>query len=408
MNTFSEMRSFQKPERYFLWPHALPAIFISMFIFVVLCLFPHPAAAQADKLEYRLGPEDILEIYVDRHADLSRVVVVGPDGKISLPLIGDVMASGLTRTELQNGIAKKFEDFIKEPMVTVLIQSFNSFKVYVLGQVNRPGLYSLKGKPYLMEAISLASGLTDFANAEEVILKRGRERFKIDLAKYLSSGEAGMDMTLHAGDTIFVPRLEHEKKVFVIGEVNLPGAHDLKRPVSLLEALALAGSHKNTARLDDVVIERKAPGKKIVYHVNLAKVFSGADLTQNITIHPGDTIFVPKGSANKIMVLGQVTTPGVYEFTSGMTCLEGVSMAGSYTKRAVLKKAAVIRGAGSDRRVIAVDLQSVIHEGRLSRNVELMAGDVVYLPETVEPDWSRNILPMLESIQIGRDLVKNW
>lgn len=400
MNTASRMRKFLIREHFLL---------VAFVFAVVLLVFQNfPASAEAGKVEYRLGPEDILEIYVDRHADLSRVVVVGPDGKISLPLIGDVTASGLTRTDLQNAIAKKFEDFIKEPMVTVLIQSFNSFKVYVLGQVNRPGLYSLKGKPYLMEAISLANGLTDFANAEEVVLRRGHERFEVDLVKYLTTGESGVDMTLHAGDTIFVPRLEHEKKVFIIGEVNLPGAHDLKRPVSLLEAMALAGSHKNTARLDDVVIERKAPGKKIVYHVNLSKVFSGIDLSQNITIQPGDTIFVPKGSANKIMVLGQVSTPGVYEFTNGMTCLEGVSVAGSYTKRAVLKKAAVIRGGGSDRRVIAVDLQSVIHEGRLSRNVELMAGDVVYIPETIEPDWSRSILPMLESIQISRDLVKNW
>lgn len=395
-----------------------------MFGFIALCLiitgllftaeitaFSLLSDVQAEekKLEYRLGPEDILEIYVDRHNDLSRVVVVGPDGKISLPLIGDVMAQSLTRTELQKQIATKFKDFITDPMVTVLIQSFNSFKVYVLGQVNRPGLYSLKGKPFLMEAISMANGFTDFANTEDITIRKNGEIKKVDVNAYLQNKEAlGRDFMLQAGDTVFVSKLEHEKKVFVLGEVNMPGAYELKRKISLLEALALAGSYKSTSNLDDIVIERRTKVKKIIYHVNLGRVLDEGDLAQNIDIFPGDSIYVPRGSMRKIMVLGEVASPGVYEFNRGMTVLEGVSTAGSYTTRAVLRKAAVIRGSGPSREIIKVDLDKIIHEGRLSENVELAAGDVIYVPETLEPDWAKNILPMLESLQIGRDLVKNW
>ncbi|PKK92257.1 MAG: hypothetical protein CVV64_02255 [Candidatus Wallbacteria bacterium HGW-Wallbacteria-1] len=365
-------------------------------------------AAESVRPEYKLGPEDILEIYVDRHTDLSRVVVVGPDGKISLPLIGDVKAQGLTRTELQQEIAGRFKSYITEPMVTVLIQSFNSFKVYVLGQVNRPGLYSLKGKPYLMEAISLASGLTDDANSEEVVIKRDTERIVVNLSSFLKGDGDNRDILLQTGDTVFVPKLELEKKVFVLGEVGLPGAYDLKQTVSLIEALSLAGSYKPTANLTDVTVERRGDGKKVLYHVNLDRLINSGDMSQNMTIVPGDTIFVPRGNSSKIMVLGQVLTPGVYEHHKGMTILEGVTLAGSHTTRAVLEKAAIIRGHGDSRQVMQVNLSRVIHEGRLSENLDLLAGDVVYIPETLEPDWAKNILPMLESIQIGRDLVKNW
>lgn len=388
----------------------LPALWLLCLIllFTALLIDLPSFAAESARPEYKLGPEDILEIYVDRHTDLSRVVVVGPDGKISLPLIGDVKAQGLTRTALQQEIAGRFKSYITDPMVTVLIQSFNSFKVYVLGQVNRPGLYSLKGKPYLMEAISLGNGLTDDANTEQVVIKRQGERIVVDLSAFLRGEKDNRDILLQAGDTVYIPKLELEKKIFVLGEVGLPGAYDLKQSVSLIEALSLAGSYKTTANLTDVTVERKGEGKKTLFHVNLDKLINAGDMSQNLTVEPGDTIFVPRGNSSKIMVLGQVLTPGVYEHHKGMTILEGVTMAGSYTTRAVLAKAAIIRGIGESRKVIQVNLNRVIQEGRISENAKLLAGDVVYIPETLEPDWAKNILPMLESIQIGRDLVKNW
>jgi protein involved in polysaccharide export with SLBB domain len=260
-----------------------------------------------------------------------------------------------------------------------------------------------------MEAISMANGFTDFAQTESITIRRDNEIKSVNVQSFLENREkAGHDFMLQAGDTIYVNKLEHEKKVFVLGEVNMPGAYELTRTITLLEALALAGSYKSTSNLDDVVVERRSSTKKLVYHVNLSRVLDEGDLAQNINILPGDSIYVPRGSMRKIMVLGEVTSPGVYEFNRGMTVLEGISTAGSYTGRAVLKKAAVIRGAGPQREIIKINLEQIIHEGRLSENIQLAAGDVIYIPETLEPDWAKNILPMLESIQIGRDLVKNW
>jgi polysaccharide export outer membrane protein len=161
--------------------------------------------------DYTIGPEDVLEITVWRNADLSKVVAVRPDGRISLPLIGDVTAVGKTAAQLADTIAGKLKEFKENPQVSIVVQQVNSYSIYVLGEVTRPGKYPLKSKTTLLQAITLASGFSPAAARNKIVVFRfgqnGEKDVKIK-ASYddiiLRDGSA-QNVHLKPGDTIVVP-----------------------------------------------------------------------------------------------------------------------------------------------------------------------------------------------------------
>jgi len=122
--------------------------------------------------EFRLGPEDVIEVSVYGEKDLSIAVPVRPDGKVSIPLIGEIPASGKTATELQKEIAQKYARFISEPAVTVVVKEINSPKVSVLGEVKTPGMYKIKDRATVLDAIAMAGGLTEYAKRDKVTIIR--------------------------------------------------------------------------------------------------------------------------------------------------------------------------------------------------------------------------------------------
>jgi polysaccharide export outer membrane protein len=122
--------------------------------------------------EFRLGPEDVIEVSVYGEKDLSIAVPVRPDGKVSIPLIGEIPASGKTATELQKEIAQKYARFISEPAVTVVVKEVNSPKVSVLGEVKTPGMYKIKDRATVLDAIAMAGGLTEYAKRDKVTVIR--------------------------------------------------------------------------------------------------------------------------------------------------------------------------------------------------------------------------------------------
>jgi polysaccharide export outer membrane protein len=169
---------------------------------------PDAPSAQVPK-NYVIGLGDVLEVFVWRNDQLSRELIVRPDGKISLPLIQDIQAEGLTALQLRDEITRMFEKHINNPRVTVLVRQINSYKVSVLGRVMRPGVYPITGSTTLLEAISMAGGFTEWANKEEiaVITHHGGEKDKITVSyKKIASGkDPGQNITLKRGDTIIVP-----------------------------------------------------------------------------------------------------------------------------------------------------------------------------------------------------------
>jgi polysaccharide biosynthesis/export protein len=156
---------------------------------------------------YVIGPEDVLQIEVWREKNLSGAVTVRMDGKISLPLIYDVQAAGLTPQELQENLAKKLKEFVENPDVSVTVTEANSFKVYVSGQVKTPGVFKLRTETNLLQIISMAGGFTDWANPKKILIIRkanGGEKRIIANHKKMTDGKEPI-MVLKPGDTVIVP-----------------------------------------------------------------------------------------------------------------------------------------------------------------------------------------------------------
>ena len=171
-------------------------------------------AAKPVSKEFLLGPEDVLEVTVWRNQDLSRTVVVRPDGKISLPLIGDVQASGLNSSQVAAKIAQRLTEFKENPNVSVSLKEVNSYFVFVLGEVLKPGKYPLKSYATVLQGVSMAGGFTPFASKNRMQVIRtqtseaGREsqlRIPVPYNELVSGNGEIENFILKSGDTIVVP-----------------------------------------------------------------------------------------------------------------------------------------------------------------------------------------------------------
>ena len=159
--------------------------------------------------DYQIGPEDVLDIAVWNNTSLSRTTPVRPDGKISLPLLNDIQAAGLTPMELRDVIMKKLADYMPNPEVSVIVREVNHFKVSVLGEVKKPGRYDFKGQATVLDAIALAGGFNDFAARSKIMVIRnngtGTKRIPVNYNKIVSAGAEQDNFVLQPGDVVLVP-----------------------------------------------------------------------------------------------------------------------------------------------------------------------------------------------------------
>jgi polysaccharide export outer membrane protein len=156
-----------------------------------------------------IGSEDVLYIHVWREDALSRTVPVRTDGNISLPLIRDIKAAGLTPLQLEEAIAEKLKGFYENPTVSVTVMETNSFKVYVSGEVRTPGVYKLRSETTILQIIPMAGGFTEWAKQRKILVIRkenGKEkRFTVDYKKVMKGDDPSSNVILKPGDTIIVP-----------------------------------------------------------------------------------------------------------------------------------------------------------------------------------------------------------
>lgn len=161
--------------------------------------------------DYIIGPEDVLDITVWKNADLSKTVQVRPDGRISLPLIGDVPAVSRTSSQLTEEIASRLKAYMENPTVSIVVKEVNSYSIYVLGEVAKPGKYPLKSKTTLLQAITLASGFTPVASRNKIVVFRfGKDgepltKIKASYDDIVLRDGTNQNIELKPGDTIVVP-----------------------------------------------------------------------------------------------------------------------------------------------------------------------------------------------------------
>jgi polysaccharide biosynthesis/export protein len=167
------------------------------------------AEIAADSDRYVIGAEDVLYIHVWREETVTKTVSVRMDGKISIPLVDEIQAAGLTPLQLKEKLTERLKQFIENPNVTVVVMEANSFKVYISGQISKPGIYRLRSDTTLAQIISMAGGLTEWANQKKIIIIRkenGKEkRFTINYKKIVKGEDLDSNIILKSGDTIIVP-----------------------------------------------------------------------------------------------------------------------------------------------------------------------------------------------------------
>ena len=163
------------------------------------------ASVAVDPKTYVIGAQDVLLIKVWRELDFTGPYTVRPDGKISMPLVGDVQASGLTPERLGEQLKQALSNFINSPDVSVSLQTVGSKKFYITGEVNRAGEYTLAIPTKVFDALSNAGGFRDFANKKKIIIIRGSERIKFNYQDILKGKNLEQNIFLENGDTIVVP-----------------------------------------------------------------------------------------------------------------------------------------------------------------------------------------------------------
>lgn len=162
-------------------------------------------ATSAVPASYVIAPEDVLDVEVWGNQQLSRQVPVRPDGKISLPLINDVKAAGLTATELANSITDQLKKFVTDPEVTVIVTGVNSQHIYIMGEVNHSGIVPLVPDMRVLQALSSAGGFTPFANPKKIYVLRNGVQHPFNYKDVIKGKNLDENILLQPGDTIVVP-----------------------------------------------------------------------------------------------------------------------------------------------------------------------------------------------------------
>lgn len=179
---------------------------LAVLLSIIFGIFP--VSAQ----NYQLAPGDVLEISVWGYEDLQiKEIPVRPDGKIAFPLVGEVQAGGLSPTELSQTITDSLSNYVKNPIVTVNIFKYRTTRVYVLGEVAKPGMYELEKRHNLLDAVGIAGAYTKYAAKKKVyVIRKEQEavntKVKVDLLNLLEKGDMSQNIVLNEGDVVFLTK----------------------------------------------------------------------------------------------------------------------------------------------------------------------------------------------------------
>jgi polysaccharide export outer membrane protein len=263
----------------------------------VILVLPLVAAAQAppppqaaDK-DYIIGPEDVLDIQVWGNKDLNQTVFVRPDGRTSLPLVGEIAVAGKTVQQLQDHLGAVYEKTVKGAVVTVIVKEIRSRPVYFVGGFGKPGVMQLTRELSLLQAISIVGGVVPNADAEKGFVLRGDKRIPIDFNRLVQRGDLSQNPKLEPGDSVVVPLAD---AVYVNGEVRTPGAVKYTGDLTILKAITQVGGLTPLAAPGRVDVLRGNSEKKERIRVDVDKMMRSPDENPDIRLQPNDIVFVPQ------------------------------------------------------------------------------------------------------------------
>lgn len=380
-----------------------------------------PLAPAGGSEEYVVGIDDVLEITVYKHPELTKRVTVRPDGMVTYELAGSVTAAGRTASDLDRDLTEKLTAFLRNPEVTVVVAEFNSRKVLVVGEVARPGTFRIEGTTRLLDILTQAGWSQNPAGANIAnVMREDGSVVRVDLDALLYRVDTTQNILLRKNDTIFLPRVTAAQaaqrqpgRVTVYGEVTKPGALECPAEgrLTVKDALLMAGGvTQNAAQTRGRIL--RASGD--IQLVNLKALIYDGDLSQDYALAAGDALFIPREQEVEVYVLGMVAAPGLFVVHERPNVLQALTLAKHYRFGAVLRSAKVVRGDPNNPLVISVDLERLLFKGDRTQNIRLESGDVLYIPQSFissVSDFIANIWPpmatTLDAYSRVRDVSNN-
>ena len=284
---------------------------VAFFIFIIVSMI----ALIMYGADYKLRINDVIKVYVHEQPDLSVTVKVGPDGNISVPIVGVLKAEGRTINEISNDIKRGLEKYLNMPIVSVMVNQYASFPVYVLGEVNSPGVYNMsKEMERIEQVIAQAGNTTSSANLREIIVRRGKKGLEemakeIEKIDYEAVLEGKKSIWIYYGDTIYVPKITRGT-IKVIGEVARSGEVNWYEGIKLLDVVAkVGGVNEDTADMSNVKLI--GLDNKVI-EVDLQDIIEHPQ--KDIKIARGTMILIPKLKRRFVYVSGEVLYPRMVNF----------------------------------------------------------------------------------------------
>jgi polysaccharide biosynthesis/export protein len=278
-----------------------------VFLVVMLLAISRSACAEG----YVIGEEDMIQISVWGNPELNVHLPVRPDGMISMPLVGDIKAAGLTPQDLKKNLEKELVNFVKKPVVSVMVTAVNSFKVYIFGEgASRamngggatanaaggggasPGQMTLRRNTTLLQLLAQLGSLSDI-DFKSAYLLRDEKKLNINFEKLVVNGDVSQDVKLESNDVIYLPA-GFNSKIRVMGAVRAPGVFPYAGGMTALDAVLVAGGFTEFASQNDVMIVRKTGDSFTKIKVKLKDVMNG-NMSKNVLLKPGDTITINTG-----------------------------------------------------------------------------------------------------------------
>ena len=340
---------------------------------------------------YRLGPEDQINISVRNHVEYSGDIFIPSDGVVDLPIIGMTKVSGLTLVELKATVVKALKSRLIDPEVNVNIKSPRLRRIYVEGAVKVSTAVDFKPGFRITECLAGAGGLQETVQPTDckvTVLRVDTNKVETVLLVDVLAGKVAANLHVFPGDVVTF-RAVDTVAIYVVGEVRLPGVIRARTDqTGLLSSIALAGGFLPTASTAHISITH-INGLVDRYDVSGA-VVRGEKM--NIPpLQPGDLVNVPE-LQTKLAVTGLVKAPGLFPLADGRTyhLSDAIALAGgNEIARARMSRVVILRNDHGKAKRIIVNYGLFLKKGDVTKNVEVLAGDVIYVPETNSIDWSQ-------------------
>ena len=368
---------------------------ISIYIVLFIILVPKVFAYENinDTYEYRLGPDDVVNIVVEYIPEISRSYTVSDRGEIVFPtLLPSINVRGLTTVELKNKLTEVLKEYILDPKVSVSIAEYHSHKILILGPFQKPGLYKLKREKIpILDLITETGGLSQINENDELVILRNSEAqlnrnessqtIRINIKKLILDGDMTQNIMIQAGDIISLESFFTSKKnIYIVSAGQSTGIISYEPGLTIFTALIKAGIKLDSSRIYELSIVRKDPNSDSFNNAQV-KLDPANPSTKDILLQPEDIIMLPDVSTSVINVIGEVNKRGPVAYKEGITVFDAIQSAGGMTSKAVGNKVRVLRKTESGREQILVNVNAILENWDKAQDVVLMPGDIVLVPE---------------------------